>query len=116
MTRHKLSPEHLAALEPFIDLLAEIAVDNYLRNLGEENKNGRLKMTDAETKSHKASKLLTTAEAAEYLKVSKAFLERDRWAGARIPFVRIGYRAVRYEVSALEAFVQSRIQKFTSTI
>ena len=31
------------------------------------------------------SKLLNTADAAEYLTVSKAFLERDRWAGARVP-------------------------------
>ena len=33
------------------------------------------------------SKLLTTKEAARFLGVSTAFLERDRWAGARIPFV-----------------------------
>lgn len=30
--------------------------------------------------------LLTTTQAANILGVSKAFLERDRWAGARIPF------------------------------
>lgn len=42
--------------------------------------------------------LLTTGEAARYLGVSKAFLERDRWAGARILFVRIGARAVRYRL------------------
>ncbi len=60
------------------------------------------------------AKLLTTAEAADYLGVSKAFLERDRWAGARIPFVKIGARAVRYQPAALEAFVQSRVKKSTS--
>lgn len=32
------------------------------------------------------SNILTTTEAATYLCVSKAFLERDRWAGARVPF------------------------------
>jgi hypothetical protein len=35
-------------------------------------------------------KLLTTKETAELLGVSMAFLERDRWAGARIPFVKVG--------------------------
>lgn len=45
--------------------------------------------------------LLTTAEAASFLGVSKAFLERDRWAGARIPFIQIGSRTVRYEPSTL---------------
>ena len=59
-------------------------------------------------------KLLTTKEAAKYLGVSEAFLERYRWAGATIPFVRIGARAVRYEISALDAFVKSRIRLSTS--
>jgi len=40
-------------------------------------------------------KLLTTKEAAPILGVSEAFLERDRWAGAQVPFIRIGSRAVR---------------------
>lgn len=50
-------------------------------------------------------RLLTTKEAARFLGVSAAFLERDRWAGARIPFVRVGSRAVRYEQEALETFI-----------
>jgi len=54
------------------------------------------------------SSLLTTKEAAQLLCVSKAFLERDRWAGAKIPFVRVGNRAVRYRLSDLEAYVESR--------
>jgi len=54
--------------------------------------------------------LLNTAEAAKYLGVSKAFLERDRWAGARVPFVRVGSRAVRYDVNALQAYIDSRIR------
>ena len=58
-------------------------------------------------------KLLTTKEAARFLSVSEAFLERDRWAGAEIPFIRVGARAVRYQLSALEAFVNSRIRKST---
>ena len=59
-------------------------------------------------------KLLSTEEAAEYLGVSKAFLERDRWAGARIPFVRVGDRKVQYEPSTLKAYVKSRIRQSTS--
>ncbi|MEW8454445.1 MAG: helix-turn-helix domain-containing protein [Candidatus Thiodiazotropha sp.] len=58
--------------------------------------------------------LLTTAQAAEYLGVSKAFLERDRWAGARIPFVKIGSRAVRYRISDIEGYLKSRLRKSTS--
>ena len=53
-------------------------------------------------------KLLTTKEAAKYLRVSKAFLERDRWAGAQIPFIRVGARAVRYQLGDLEEFLDSR--------
>jgi excisionase family DNA binding protein len=59
-------------------------------------------------------KLLTTKEAAPILGVSVAFLERDRWAGARIPFVRVGTRAVRYRPSDLAAYIESCIKKSTS--
>ena len=56
-------------------------------------------------------KLLTTKEAARYLGVSASFLERDRWAGAKIPFIKLGNRAVRYQLSELEAFINSRTQR-----
>lgn len=59
-------------------------------------------------------RLLTTREAAQFLGVSESFLERDRWQGARIPFVRIGRRAVRYKLSTLEAFASSQIRRSTS--
>jgi hypothetical protein len=59
-------------------------------------------------------KLLTTKQAASYLSVSSAFLERDRWAGARIPFRRIGTRAVRYLLSDLETYVDQQISYSTS--
>lgn len=42
--------------------------------------------------------LLNTQQAAEILGVNKAFLERDRWAGARVPFIKVGLRAVRYRL------------------
>lgn len=58
--------------------------------------------------------LLTTKEAAKYLGLSKAFLERDRWAGATIPFLRVGSRAVRYRLADLEAFLNTRVRYSTS--
>ena len=51
--------------------------------------------------------LLTTKQAAQILGVSIAFLERDRWAGARVPFVKIGSRAIRYRYSDLLAYIES---------
>jgi excisionase family DNA binding protein len=58
--------------------------------------------------------LLTTTQAARYLGLSKAFLERDRWAGAKVPFIKIGERAVRYRIQDLDAYIQSRIRRSTS--
>lgn len=52
------------------------------------------------------NRLITTEEAADYLGVSKAFLEKDRWAGARIPFVKID-RAVRYRVEDINSCYRS---------
>ncbi len=60
------------------------------------------------------NQLLTTRQASRFLGVSASFLERDRWAGAKIPFVRIGKRAVRYQLSDLEAFVSQRVRLSTS--
>lgn len=59
-------------------------------------------------------KLLNTQEAAHYLGVSKAFLERDRWAGARIPFIKIGTRAVRYRIEDLDAHIEKQVRLSTS--
>lgn len=61
-----------------------------------------------------SEKLLKTPEAALYLGLSKAFLERDRWAGAKVPFIKISARAVRYRLQDLEAYIQSRIRLSTS--
>ena len=54
--------------------------------------------------------LLTTPQAANVLGVSIAFLERDRWAGARVPFIKIGSRAVRYRLQDLE--LSNSVQHF----
>ena len=58
--------------------------------------------------------LLTTTQAANFLGVSKAFLERDRWAGARIPFVKVGNRAVRYRQEDLDQYIRARTHLSTS--
>lgn len=60
------------------------------------------------------TQLLNTTQAAFFLGLSKAFLERDRWAGAKIPFIKIGDRAVRYRVEDLVAFIESRMRVSTS--
>ncbi|MAK67714.1 MULTISPECIES: helix-turn-helix domain-containing protein [unclassified Methylophaga] len=58
--------------------------------------------------------LLNSQQAADYLGVSRAFLERDRWAGAKIPFIKIGSRAVRYRQSDLESYVEQQVRLSTS--
>lgn len=60
--------------------------------------------------------LYNTEQAAQFLGVSKAFLERDRWAGARIPFIKIGTRAVRYSPDDLESYLNQQRRFSTSEI
>lgn len=59
--------------------------------------------------------LLTTHEAAEYLSVSPAFLERDRCATGKVRYVRLGTRSIRYRLSDLNEFIESNIQASTSS-
>ncbi|WP_428609536.1 helix-turn-helix transcriptional regulator [Sedimenticola sp.] len=61
-----------------------------------------------------SQQLLNTTEAARFLGVSKAFLERDRWAGARIPFVKVGSRAVRYRQADLDTYIEQATRSSTS--
>lgn len=65
---------------------------------------------------HNPNPLLTTADAAKHLGLSKAFLERDRWAGARIPFIKVGSRAVRYRLSDLETYITDQVRHSTSDL
>lgn len=60
------------------------------------------------------TELLTTEQAAKFLGVSASFLERDRWAGAKVPFIRIGRRSIRYRQEDLNDFVRSRRMHSTS--
>lgn len=59
-------------------------------------------------------KLLSTKETAEILCVSEAFLERDRWAGARIPFIKVGARAIRYRMQDIEKYIEENLCYSTS--
>jgi len=58
--------------------------------------------------------LLNTQQTATLLGVSKAFLERDRWAGAKIPFIRIGSRTVRYRLEDINTYIESNQRHSTS--
>lgn len=55
--------------------------------------------------------ILTTLEASQFLGMSRQFLERNRWKGATIPFVRIGSRTVRYRLEDLEAYLYTRVER-----
>ncbi len=57
--------------------------------------------------------LLTTGEAAAFLKVSRSFLEHDRCGESRISFQRVG-RRVRYRASVLQEFLAQNSFKSTS--
>lgn len=58
--------------------------------------------------------LLTVPEAADYLCVSRHFLDRDRWGTARIPYLKLGYRTVRYRQSDLDKYLESRFRLSTT--
>ena len=63
-----------------------------------------------------SERLLTTQEAADYLGISSSFLERDRWAGAQIPFVRVGRRTVRYQLSELDNYLAGKTRTNTADL
>ncbi len=60
------------------------------------------------------NQLLTVPEAANYLKVTRHFLDRDRWGTARIPYLKLGYRTVRYRRSDLDDYLASRFRRSTT--
>lgn len=51
--------------------------------------------------------LLTTREAARYLKLSRSTLGRLRREGAGPPFVRLSLRAIRYQESELNEWMKA---------
>ena len=62
------------------------------------------------------SDLMNTSEAADYLNMSTAFLERDRWRGGDIPYIRIGPRAIRYDLEQLDDYIDLNTVKNESEI
>ena len=52
--------------------------------------------------------LIGQKEAADYLKLSEATLERDRWRGGDIPFVRVGPRSIRYDLDQLNTYIERK--------
>lgn len=60
--------------------------------------------------------LLNTNQAAAYLGVSKSFLEKDRWRGATIPFVKVGRRTIKYRPADLDQFIEEHLRYSTSEV
>jgi FMN phosphatase YigB (HAD superfamily) len=56
---------------------------------------------------HHDDDLIDERAAARILGMSTAWLQRDRWAGATVPFVRMG-RAIRYRVGTLRDEIRKR--------
>ena len=58
--------------------------------------------------------LLNTKQAAQLIGMSASFLEKDRWAGAKIPFIKMGSRSVRYRKTDIDAYIEDQVRKSTS--
>jgi excisionase family DNA binding protein len=58
--------------------------------------------------------MLTTHEAASYLRLSARTLERLRVTGTGPKFVRLGRRSIRYPQQSLDAYVAGRVVASTS--
>ena len=50
--------------------------------------------------------LIKQSEAASYLDLSEATLERDRWRGGDIPYIKVGPRAIRYDLEQLNKYIE----------
>ena len=48
--------------------------------------------------------LWSTQKTAEYLGVSPKWLERDRWKGAKIPYIKVG-RSIRYRATDVITYI-----------
>ena len=61
-------------------------------------------------------RLVKQDKAANYLGLSEATLERDRWRGGDIPYIRIGPRAIRYDLEQLDEYIDRNTVKNVSEI
>ncbi len=53
-------------------------------------------------------RLVKQKEAAERLGLSEATLERDRWRGGEIPYIKVGPRAIRYDLNQLDNYLETK--------
>jgi len=58
--------------------------------------------------------LLTPKQAAESIGVTQGFLTRDRCTTAKIPFLKLGHKTVRYRQEDLDGFLASSLKTSTS--
>ena len=72
-----------------------------------------LQTTQSKPASYGGRKHLTTKEAADHVRLSESALEKKRVAGTGPVFVKLG-KSVRYEVTALDAWIVSGRHKSTS--
>ena len=61
------------------------------------------------------SRLIKQDEAANYLGLSEATLERDRWRGGDIPYIKVGPRAIRYNLEQLDEYIESKTIRSRTT-
>jgi excisionase family DNA binding protein len=52
--------------------------------------------------------LIKQSEAASYLGLSEATLERDRWRGGEIPYIKVGPRSIRYDLNQLNDYLETK--------
>lgn len=63
---------------------------------------------------HQLEELLTTEEAAKFLKVSKSFLMKSRLRGDGPVYIKLGSRSVRYRDSDLSTYLKLRARSSTA--
>ena len=66
------------------------------------------------TETNRKTTLLTPAEAADWLRVSRSYLARLRVAGGGPPYIKLSPRLVVYRREDLEAYVTQRLRRSTS--
>ena len=58
-----------------------------------------------------SKRLIGQKEAADYLDLSEATLERDRWRSGEIPYIRVGPRSIKYDLNELDIYLETKTVK-----
>jgi|TARA_B100001964_G_scaffold37939_1_gene41266 hypothetical protein len=58
-----------------------------------------------------SKRLIGQKEAADYLDLSEATLERDRWRSGEIPYIRVGPRSIKYDLNQLDVYLETKTVK-----